>query len=274
MRAAFRFYQYVNILSLDIAAGAVISARFFAKIFDVQVKPYGLVALGLTVWIIYTVDHLRDAKNIKHKASTERHRFHQKYFHPLIIALGLAIALDTFTLFFIRRQVFEWGLILLVAVILYLIVQQYLRFLKEFFIASLYTCGVLLISITITTIDVNTMHLLMIIQFGMIAWTNLVLFSWFDHIFDERDEQNSFVTMMGKRATGFFLYGLFGVNFLITAIQVASVMTSIPVIILCSMNIILFLIFIFRDSLAKYDLYRLIGDAVFLIPAFLLISQQ
>jgi len=274
MRAALRFYQYVNILSLDIAAGAVISARFFAKIFDVQVKPYGLVALGLTVWIIYTVDHLRDAKNIKHKASTQRHRFHQKYFHPLIIALGVAIALDTFTLFFIRRQVFEWGLILLVAVILYLIVQQYLRFLKEFFIASLYTCGVLLISITITTIDVNTMHLLMIIQFGMIAWTNLVLFSWFDHVFDERDEQNSFVTMMGKRATGFFLYGLFGVNFLITAIQVASVMTSIPVIILCSMNIILFLIFIFRDSLAKYDLYRLIGDAVFLIPAFLLISQQ
>ena len=274
MRTALRFYQYVNILSLDIAAGAVISARFFAKIFDVQVRPYGLVALGLTVWIIYTVDHLRDAKNIKHTASTQRHRFHQKYFHRLIIVLGLAIALDTFTLFFIRRQVFEWGLILLVVVILYLIVQQYLRFLKEFFIASLYTCGVLLVSITITTIDVNMMHVLLIIQFGMIAWTNLVLFSWFDHVFDERDEQNSFVTMIGKRATGFFLYGLFGVNFLITAIQIASVTTSIPVMILCSMNIILFLIFIFRNSLAKYDLYRLIGDAVFLIPSFFLISQQ
>ena len=274
MRAALRFYQYVNTLSLDIAAGAVISALFFAKIFDVQVKPYGLIALGLTVWIIYAVDHLRDAKNIKHKASTQRHRFHQQYFHVLMIVLFFAIALDTFTLFFIRRQVFEWGLILLVVVILYLIVQQYLRFLKEFFIASLYTCGVLLVSITITTIDVNMMHLLLIIQFGMIAWTNLVLFSWFDHVFDERDEQNSFVTMMGKRATGFFLYGLFGVNFLITAILVASVTTSMPVMILCSMNIILFLIFIFRNSLARYDLYRLIGDAVFLIPAFLLISQQ
>ena len=185
MRAALRFYQYVNILSLDIAAGAVISARFFAKIFDVQIKPYGLVALGLTVWIIYTVDHLRDAKNIKHNASTQRHRFHQKYFHPLIIVfVASPSALDTFTIFFIRRQVFEWGLILFVMVMLYLIVQQYLRFLKEFFIASLYTCGVLLISITITTIDVNTMHVLLIIQFGLIAWTNLVLFSWFDHVFD------------------------------------------------------------------------------------------
>jgi hypothetical protein len=273
MRAALRFYQYVNILSLDIAAGAVISAQFFAKIFDVQVKPYGLIALALTVWIIYTVDHLRDAKNIKHKASTQRHRFHQKYFRPLIIALGLAIAVDTFTLFFIRRQVFEWGLILLVVVILYLIIQQYLRFLKEFFIASLYTCGVLLISITITTVDVNMMHVLLIVQFGMIAWTNLVLFSWFDHVYDAQDKQNSFVTIMGKRATGFFLYGLFGVAFLITVVQVISFPTSAPVMILCCMNMILFLIFIFRNSLARYDLYRLIGDAVFLIPAFLLISQ-
>ncbi len=274
MRAVLRFYQYLNILSLDIAAGAVISARFFAKIFDVQIKPYGLLALGLTVWIIYTVDHLRDAKNIKHKASTQRHRFHQQYFQALTFVLVLAIALDTFTIFFIRRQVFEWGLILLVVVILYLVVQQYLRFLKEFFIASLYTSGVLLISITITTIDVNMMHLLLIIQFGLIAWTNLVLFSLFDHVFDEQDEQNSFVTMMGKRATRFFLYGLFGINFLITAIQVMSFNTSTPMVILCSMNMILFLIFIFRTSLAKHDLYRLIGDAVFLLPAFLLISRQ
>ena len=79
---------------------------------------------------------------------------------------------------------------------------------------------------------------------------------------------------MGKRATGFFLYGLFGVNFLITAIQIVFVTTSTPVLILCRMNIILFLIFIFRDPLAKYDLYRLIGDAVFFVPGLLIDIQQ
>jgi hypothetical protein len=271
MHAVLRIYQYINMLSLDIAAGAVISARFFAKIFNVQIKPYGLVALGLTVWIIYTVDHLRDAKKIKHSASTQRHRFHQQYFNSLIFFLGLAILLDAFTIFFIRRQVFEWGLILLSVVIIYLIVQQYLRFLKEFFIASLYTLGVLLLSITITSMDMSMMHGLLIIQFGMIAWTNLVLFSWFDHVFDQQDKQNSFVTMMGKRATCFFLYGLFGVNFLITAIQVLGFATTTPVLILCIMNIILFLIFTLRSSLAKNDVYRLIGDAVFLVPALFLI---
>jgi hypothetical protein len=271
MHAVLRFYQYINILSLDIAAGAVMSAQFFGKIFNVQIKPYGLVALGLTVWIIYTVDHLRDAKKIKHSASTQRHRFHQQYFYPLIILLCLAILWDAFTIFFIRRPVFEWGLILLSVVIFYLIVQQYLRFLKEFFIAALYTCGVLLPSITITSTDVGLMYGLLIIQFGMVAWINLVLFSWFDHVFDQQDEQNSFVTMMGKRTTFFFLYGLFGVNFLIAVIQATAFALSTPVLILGIMNIILFLIFTFRNTLARNDLYRLIGDAVFLIPGLFLI---
>jgi hypothetical protein len=271
MRAVLRFYQYINILSLDIATGAVISAQFFGKIFNVQIKPYGLMALGLTVWIIYTVDHLRDAKKIKHRASTQRHQFHQQYFHPLIFVLCMAILLDAVTIFFIRRQVFEWGLVLLSAVVFYLIVQQYLRFLKEFFIAALYTCGILLPSITITSIDVDLMDGLLIVQFGLVAWINLVLFSWFDHVFDQQDEQNSFVTMMGKRTTFFFLCGLFGLNFLIAVMQVAEFEFSTPVLMLGIMNITLFLIFVFRNPLAKNDLYRLIGDAVFLIPALFLI---
>ncbi len=78
--------------------------------------------------------------------------------------------------------------------------------------------------------------------------------------------------MLGKRTTIFFLYGLFGVNFLITAIQIILFTTTTPVLILCLMNIILFLIFIFRAPLAKNDLYRLIGDAVFFVPGLLLIS--
>ena len=72
--------------------------------------------------------------------------------------------------------------------------------------------------------------------------------------------------MLGKRTTIFFLYGLFGVNFLITAIQIVLFTTTAPVLILCLMNIILFLIFTFRTQLAKNDLYRLIGDAVFFVP--------
>ncbi|HEX6224384.1 MAG TPA: hypothetical protein VFZ52_08240 [Chryseolinea sp.] len=274
MHAIFRFYRYINTLSLDIAAGAVVSAQLFARIFNVQIKTYGLMALGLTVWIIYTLDHLRDAKKIKHSASTERHRFHQQNFKVLVCFLVIAVLVDALTIFFIRRQVLAWGLVLWAIVVLYLTVQQFLRFLKEFFIAGLYTWGVLLLSITVTSIDLGVHHTLLIVQFAIAAWINLVLFSWFDHVFDERDEQNSFVTIMGNRTTIFFLYGLFAASALITLVQVMVFTISGPVMILAFMIIILLIIFLLRRSLAKNDLYRLLGDAVFLMPAIYLIWPQ
>jgi hypothetical protein len=274
MRALLRFYQYINILSLDIVAGAVISALFFAKIFQVQVKQHGLTALALTVWIVYTLDHLRDAKKIKHPASMQRHRFHQKHFHFILVFLVLAIVLDAVTIFFIRRQVFEWGLILSAIVILYLMAQQSLRFLKEFFIAALYTCGILLLSITVTTITLGLTHYLLILQFGCIAWINLVLFSWFDQVFDLQDEQKSFVTIVGERSTQCFLYGMFAFGFGLSIAELIISGPLIPILILFAMNVVLLLIFVWRTALAKNDVYRLIGDAVFMLPVIQLFYHE
>jgi hypothetical protein len=272
MRAAFfKLHQYLNILSIDIAAGAVVSAMFFAKIFNVQVRSYGLLALGLTVWIIYTIDHLRDAKKIKHRASTLRHRFHQQHFNQLIFWLSLALILDAVTIYFIRRQVFEWGLILFTAVVVYLVIQQYLRFLKELFIATLYTAGVLLLSFAAAQLDLSLVHFLLILQFGCIAWTNLLLFSWFDYAFDQQDEQSSFVTIFGHRKTYYFLNCLFVFNFFLTLLEIVHDGPFAPIIILLMMNITLLLIFVFKRSFSKHDVYRLIGDAIFLFPIFFLI---
>ena len=271
MRTIFRLYQHINILSIDIVAGAVISALFFSRIFRVEIKSYGLIALGLTVWIIYTVDHLRDAKRIRHQASTVRHRFHQQNFRPLILFLSIAILIDAITIFFIRKQVFEWGVILSIGVMFYLIFQKSLRFLKELFIASLYTAGVLLLSITVTPIQAESMHYLLIVQFGSIAWINLVLFSWFDHAFDQKDDQNSFVTLLGKHTSRIFLHVLCALNFCLTIVLFFIGAPFVPVIILMSMNGTLILIFVFRTVLENDDAYRLIGDAVFLFPVFFLI---
>ena len=271
MRVISRLYRLLNILSIDVVVGSMICALFFARIFDVRVKPVGLIALGLTVWIIYTTDHLLDAKKIKHPASTQRHRFHQRYFHVLVFFLCAAVVSDGIAILFIRRQVFEWGLVLSSMVFIYLIGQRSLRFLKEFFISSLYTSGVLLLSVAVTPMGLAISHYILIIQFGLIAWSNLVLFSWFDHVFDQRDEQNSFVTVLGRNATSKFLYTLFVLNFLLTAIQIVVSGFSVPILLLLMMNGTLFMIFIFRNALAEDDRYRLIGDAVFLFPIFFLL---
>jgi 4-hydroxybenzoate polyprenyltransferase len=272
MRLLFRAYQFLNILSIDIVAGALTSALFFAKILEVRIRPMGLVALALTVWAIYTTDHLRDAKKIARPAATLRHRFHQKNFRVLSLCLCAAIATGAVVIFFIRRQVFESGLILTGAVILYLGFQRYLRFLKEFFVACLYTAGVVLLSITVTPLDITLAHILLIIQFAIAAWTNLILFSWFDFSFDEKNDQNSFVTIFGKKTARTFLVSLFGFSLLLSILQMQMSTPLVPVLILLLMNITLLLTFVFRKALGKQDLYRLIGDAVFLFPSILLAS--
>src|SRR5260221_9904362 len=124
MKKILATYRIINILSLDVAAGAVVSASFFARIFNVTILPQGLISLGLTVWIIYTADHLLDAKKLKQAASTERHRFHQQHFNILSVAMLLAMLVDFTQIYFIRNVVFRAGLWLSFIVAIYFLVQH------------------------------------------------------------------------------------------------------------------------------------------------------
>jgi hypothetical protein len=271
MRNLLSYYRIFNILSLDIVAGSMLSALFFARIFDVVILPYGLIALGLTVWCIYTADHLRDAKNIKTKASTDRHRFHQKHFKTILIVLIVAVFINLVDIFFIRKQVLEWGLLLSISVCAYLIIQRYLRFLKEIFVAILYTCGVLLPSISVTSSQVSLHHLALIMQFALVALVNLLIFSWFDRVHDQKDKQTSFVMMLGEPITRSCIWTLLLLGLVLGILQFFINRYFFPSVILFSMNLILMIIFIFRNSLGKNDRYRMLGDAIFLIPILYLL---
>jgi len=265
-----RVYRYVNLLSLDIVAGAVVSALFFARVLEVTLRPVGLLALGLTVWVIYTADHLRDAREIGKSASTLRHRFHQEHFRTLLIAAVLAVLVNVFIVFFLRKQIFVRGSVLAAGVGMYLIVQRYLKFLKEICIAFLYTCGVLLPSYTLTKVELTPAHYLLIVQFGMVAWLNLLIFSWFDREGDKKDKQTSFVTMLGEPITRASIWCLIGGIFLVTVFSLYNTEMKPAVLIVATMGLVLALIFAFRENFARRDYYRLLGDAVFLLPLFYL----
>lgn len=206
-------------------------------------------------------------------ASTRRHLFHQQHFHKLIVWLCLALVLNVITLYFIRRQIFEWGLILVMAVVFYLLIQHSLKFFKELFVAALYTAGVLLLSITTTEIELSLVHVLLIVQFGCIAWINLLLFSWFDDSVDTKHEQASFVTILGSRTTAYFLSGLFIASFFIIAVYVILKGPVTPIFVLAMMTGTLLLIFAFKNFFSEDDLYRLVGDAIFFLPVIFLLES-
>lgn len=269
MKQLNHLYQYINILSLDVVAGAVVCSLFFARLLGASIPFSTVGALALTVWIIYTIDHLRDALIIPATASTDRHRFHQTQFKPILLALLAAMLVDMVFIFFLPFRVLVFGVILGFVVLGYLVLQRYLKFLKEFFVAGLYTMGVLLPSLTTTHDNLHPVHLVLIGKFFITALMNLLLFSIFDYTEDRKHRQHSFVTWFGPASTrkGILFLGLFNI---FIGIGLWSFDYAVALIFI-AMNAMLLVILFCQRQLISNNYYRLLGDAIFFIPVFYLL---
>ncbi len=265
MKSFTAFYRVINALSLDVAAGAVICAVFFARLFHANVLPQGLAALGLAVWIVYTADHLLDARRLKESASTFRHAFHQRHFKLLIFLLGTACGLEFVLLFFLRRPVFFNGLWLGLGVIVYVLINRWLKYFKEFSGAILYCGGVLLPALSLRENEIGITQSLVISQFLIIALTNLILFSWMDYANDLKDDHKSLVTLIGEKKVKIALLILFAIFFAVNLLSFQR--SQLQAIILIVMQLVLFLIFLFADYFKANERFRYAGDAIFFIPA-------
>jgi 4-hydroxybenzoate polyprenyltransferase len=269
MKQLNKIYQLINILSLDVVAGAVICSMFFARVLATEICPAALITLALTVWIIYTIDHLRDAMLIPAPAETDRHRFHQEYFRTILVALVMAMITDFVVVWFVPSTIMRFGIILGVIVLVYLILQRYLKFLKEFFVACLYTMGVLLPSIATLPGHLHPFHFVLVAKFFITALMNLLLFSLFDHTQDRKQQQHSFVTWFGASSTraGILFLGLFNI---LSGIWLWSFDWRVTVIFI-SMNSMLLAILVLQRHFMSNNYYRMFGDAIFFIPLFYLL---
>ena len=266
MKFLNQIYQHINILSLDVVAGSVVSALFFARLLEVTPGSLAFLCLALTVWIIYTVDHLRDARDISSPASTDRHRFHQIHFNVILIILITTIVANSIILFFLPPDIIRSGVALGFVVLLYLVFQRYLKFLKEVFVACLYTAGVALPSLSLFPGLLLPEHYVIIAKFAITALMNLLLFSLFDLEVDRDQEQHSFVTWFGPVATHYAILFL-GLLNIISGFSLWNF--DMPVAwIFITMNVLLIAVLFLKRQLVRDNYYRMVGDAVFLIPVF------
>lgn len=266
-----RFYRLLNILSIDVALGAVCCGAWFANYFEVELRVYALLCLGLTVWIIYSADHLLDARKVKGEASTLRHRFHQHYFKELSIVLLIISMIDFVLIFFLHTQVLVAGIFLICIVMVYLLLSRWLTYLKEIAVALLYCGGVLLPALSLKESDYATTEIFAMLCFFITALINVIMFAWFDHALDVRDGNNSFSTKFGKDFTKKLLIMLFVLQVVFLVILFVT-KSFLPLIVFGSMNCILCLLLIRSNQFNKSEYYRLLGDAIFLIPALFLLT--
>lgn len=266
MSNALKIYHHLNILSVDVSAGAVICALFFAKILDVVIGVPGLIVLGLTVWIIYSADHLLDVRRIGEQAVTSRHRFYQRYFGVMIVVTGLVAVTDAAMIFFIRPSVLHAGLVLGAAVAVYLVAQRYFGFLKELLGAMLYTGGVVLPAFAFSdNRPITADQGIAILCFLLIAWINLLVFSYFDRESDEKQGQLSFTTSQGEQKTRMLILVLVGISVSLCLYLLFGAM-QMPSVVLLAMSLVLVLLLRFPAYFGRYDRYRYVGDAIFLFP--------
>lgn len=267
-----RFYRILNLLSIDVALGAVVSAALFSRILHASILPQGFVLLGITVWLIYTADHLLDAWSMREAATSERHSFHQKHFITILVAFIITGSLALGLVFMIRVQLITTGIFFGAFVIIYLLVSRWLKYFKELAGSLLYTGGVLLPAWSLNTSDLSNYQLVLIIIFALIALTNMLIFARFSMEEDIMNRQKSLATIMGVRPMNTLINIVCVICFCVM-IYATTIAFTPELIVMFVMELILALIFVVKYF--RYnDRYRLYGDAIFLLPVVLFIAPR
>lgn len=264
-----KIYRFVNNTSIDVLAGALAGACFFFSVMNVPIQWNVLASLGITVWIIYTADHLLDARKIGRIASTPRHRFHQKSAATLLRLLLTFALLDCAFILSLPANLLYGGMILGILVALYIVINHQLRLVKEVAGAVFYTSGVVLPAVIFSGFQVSMLELLLIVHFMITAWINLLLFAMFGREDDEKDNHHSFATVVGDRAASLLLRILFLIC-LVFGVFYLSFSQPVGLIIMI-MDVMLLVIFLGRRYFIRNERYRFAGDAVFLLPLLYLL---
>ncbi|MGE0770233.1 MAG: hypothetical protein AB7K37_00865 [Cyclobacteriaceae bacterium] len=268
----YRLYRYFNSLSLDVAAGAVVSSAFFAHVAGQRLSISILICLGLSVWLIYTADHLLDAYRLKTEAVTARHLLHQKHFKIIGIAFMALFLVNLWIVFFLPGRIVFYGASLGVVVVFYFLVQMRLLFLKEVFGAALYTAGVIL-PVAAAPGFINSIQFwVLTVLFFLIAMLNLMLFSWYDAERDRIHKHPSFVTALGKANARRVMFVLFATGICSVAMcWWIEWIATLQALIYGAMMLTLWLLLVARKHFELSDKHRLLGDVVFFYPLWMIL---
>lgn len=276
-----RFLQPIQILSLDVAAGALLSGMAVTKVLGCVMPTIWYVALPLAVWVVYTADHLLDAWRLKGNASTTRHRFH--YQHIRVISGVWIIALLSCLTWVMWQSTLELrllglgmgGLVLIHLGLVALVgSKRSWLIVKELGVAVIYTAGVWGGPWSCCEQVFSKPLYGLALFFLLLALLNLLIFSLYEAKTDLRDGHTSWVLGVGeKRAryiAGLIAFGAAGLGIAI-AIQSHSLMLGLALIQLLMLGILSALL-AFSSFFGKNEAYRFWGDVAFLLPGLLLLA--
>ena len=272
MKTLQNLYNYFNFLSLDVVLGSLAGMGFFAHLLRVNLVLEIYLVLGLTVWIIYTLDHLLDVRKTKNQPSSPRHKFHFKYGKPISFALTFAFILVVAMLIFLPTLhflivpgVILAGVITLILGLFYFLGRK-TAFLKEFLIALFYILGIALAPYLFKQTPIPPQLYIFGVFYFLIAWINLLILSYLDRDLDAKDGFNSVINWITpKKLSSFILcLGLIGIGLAVYLFLGQVSYFHIYTSILLVMLLIHIIYFLERNK--NRETIRKILEVCFLIP--------
>lgn len=209
-----------NLLSLDVVLGAMAGMLFFLHLAGESVGFPLYMLLALTVWTIYTLDHLWDAKSINGIAKMARHRFHQEYFKSLSVGAFVAAGLAVYILFtipelsFIIRPGLYVALGMGVLMLGIKVSGKKLAWLKEISTAVFYVAGISLVGWRLQQ-EVTYQFILFQLTYILLAWLNLLILSYLDEKDDKKSGFGSIFSLLHKPKVKLLIWTVGGIGLLL-----------------------------------------------------------
>lgn len=266
-----QFLRYLHWINLDTAVGAVVTSLFIAKSLDTEIPDVAALTLFLAVLSIYNFDHLMDARRLPTKARTTRHRFYQQHLRSLsIYQLILMLGLITI-IWYLPNDILRAGLVLSLVTGIYFVLLFFVYpgkfMLKEIMIALVYSLALFLAPLysdAARAVDNN--WLIFWLQIFLMAVSNTLIFAWYDHQIDLAEGHTSLANNLGKNIVYKLVLSLIGLSALLIVYQLLTAGEVARQLILLAMTMVLLYSLMAHKKLRKNDRYRVLGDAVFMIP--------
>lgn len=271
------YLQRAHWLSLDVVVGAIVTHIIASRLPNGhgKVSWVSTLLVGIAVFMIYVADRLLDNRKPDH-SPTPRHAFHVKHEQLLTkVLLGLGIAACVL-LFWLPAKVLWFGLGLTGLVALYLwfafriSVTHTAQVFKEPLVAIVYTAGIWGPAILTKTSLAWESPVLMGL-YGLLAFQNLLLFSWFESL--ELEEGFSLAIAWGTETVSAVLNWLLGLIIagaigliIFTSYRYCVRAAIVAVVMSACMH------WLKRASATALvnERYRRLGDGIFLITLWLL----
>lgn len=274
------FFQMINTLSIDVVIGSILCTIMVVKLFNINPNWPLWIVLPISVWIIYTLDHLVDAYRLKNKANTFRHRFHYAHLKTLVSILVILSILNLIViLIWLDREIIYFGLVLFFISSLYIIYihkngnnSSFIS--KEIIVSVIYTIGIWGGPISLNQYFINIDQLLLLIAFFLLVLADVLLLSFYESESDKKDNHITIAVKYGKSVTLNLIYVLiflvFGISIFLISTNEIFLFRSVAKLFLI-MGLLEIIIASFSDFFEKKKIYRYFIECLFWIPGLVIL---